>query len=54
MDLSGHLQAGRAILLATGPAAAPVEIDGQLVPEANRSHTTFYRFVLPVQQTHSE
>ena len=54
MDLSGHLQAGRAILLATGPAAAPIEIDGQLVPEANRSHTTFYRFVLPVQQAHSE
>ena len=51
MDLSGHLHAGRAILLATGPAAAPVEIDRQSVPDANRSHTTFYRFVLPVQQT---
>ena len=51
MDLSGHLSAGRAILLAKGPAGPQLELKDQSLSAENRHHTTYYRFLIAIDNT---
>jgi hypothetical protein len=54
VDLTSQLDFGRAILVAHGPDATAIEINGQEVDTsaANR-HTTIYRFIVPVPQNNN-
>ncbi len=50
VDLSNQLNYGRAILVGRGPAAAPMQLNGQpLKDDRMNRHDTVYRFVLPVK-----
>lgn len=49
VDLSGLLAAGRAILMARGPAgAARLDLNGSPLGPEQLNHETYYRFVIPV------
>jgi hypothetical protein len=49
VDLSGHLRAGRAILLGrSDQPAASWKVDGQAIDEQLESRLTYYRVVFPV------
>lgn len=49
IDLSGHLRAGRAILLGRGDQpAADWKVDGRAIDEQLESRLTYYRVVFPV------
>jgi len=52
VDLSSLLKAGRAVLVARGPAdrrTAELLLDGRPMPDRADQHVTIYRFVLPVK-----
>lgn len=50
VDLSGHLQLGRALLVFRGDdRAAEVHVDGRSLADQNIQHWTYYRLVLPVE-----
>jgi hypothetical protein len=52
VDLSGTLKAGQAVLVGYGPGTvygAEVLRDGHAIGDPQDSHTTIYRFVLPVK-----
>ena len=50
VDLSGHLDLGRAILWgATTEQPAELENEGKPLADASERHWTFYRFVLPLE-----